>query len=319
MTEVVATHADVAAQAEQVLRTGSLSFHLASRLLPKSSRDAIVMLYAWCRHCDDVIDGQALGFGAPSQPSIDDQRRLLADLRQMTTAALVGQPPQDPVFIGLSLVAARHDLPAVYLHDLLDGMQMDVDHRPPVTLDNLLLYCYRVAGTVGLMFAHVAQVSDPRALRHAVDLGLAMQLTNIARDVATDHANQRTYLPLDWLAACGMTPANLMASEHRTALVNVVHLLLERADVMYRSGESGLKYLPWRAAFAAAAARHIYAAIGSKVRRRGADAWPTRVVVPNSQKILLLLCAAWSMVKTVPYRLRHGWQPATLKESWRYS
>lgn len=313
------------AEAQQVMRRGSVSFFLAAKLLPANIREAVMLLYAWCRHCDDVIDGQSLGHGKMAPR--DEVRSLgpvvdrLAEATRLATAGGAAEP----VFAGMGWVCRRHQIPAIYPMDLLAGMRMDVEGWTYRTIDGLGLYCYRVAGTVGVMFSYISGVSDPKALRHAVDLGVAMQLTNIARDILTDHAAGRVYLPTDWLEAEGLTQDTCCLPENRRALVAVVDRVLDAADFYYKSGDEGLHYLPTRVALAVASARHIYAEIGHQVRNRGPLAWDRRVSVSLPRKLRLVLRAFTQVLRLMPQRARNPWRPTVLSEtkiamsSWRPS
>lgn len=295
--------------AKRSIAVGSLSFSLASRLLGKKTRDHIVLLYAWCRYCDDAIDS------LPAHLPEEHRLAALADLRTKTTLALGGKPDNHPVFQGLSHLAQSYALPAHYPLELLAGMEMDIHGHEFRNEDDLDLYCYRVAGTVGLMFCHIAGISDLRAQRHACDLGMAMQLTNIARDIMEDHAMERVYLPKEWLLAAGISGD--LRHANRDDVARVVSSLLKKASDLYQSGEQGLVYLPLRAALAAAAARYIYGAIGDKVRRRGAQAWDSRVVVNFATKIWLLTRGMSKIVSTLPRRFSRPFQPVSIERIWR--
>ncbi|MEC9103340.1 MAG: phytoene/squalene synthase family protein, partial [Pseudomonadota bacterium] len=164
----------------QAIAQGSQSFAAAAKLMPPGIRDDTVMLYAWCRHADDVIDGQVLG----DQPElIDDPQARLEDLRSQTIEALQGATSMMPPFAALREVARRHDFPDHWPLDLIEGFAMDVQDRRYRSLDDVLDYSYHVAGVVGVMMARVMGVRDDAVLDRACDLGLAFQLTNIARDV----------------------------------------------------------------------------------------------------------------------------------------
>jgi phytoene synthase len=164
-------------------------------------------------------------------------------------------------------------------------MRSDLGPVRLTTLDELLLYSYRVAGVVGLMLCHVFGVSDRNALRNAADLGIAMQLTNICRDVREDLERGRIYLPADVLAASGA----LGVGDFDSALVaRAVERLLAIADRYYRSGDAGMYALPLRAALAVRAARLVYSAIGQELEKRGFDAMRGRAVVPGWKKLALL-------------------------------
>lgn len=273
------------------IERGSKSFAAAARLLPPDLRASTYMLYAWCRHCDDVIDGQRLGFPAhDSDKRSVDATELVEQLRLRTVAACRGEP-DDPVFEALARVVKKHEIPTRHPLELIDGFAMDAEGRTCDTLADTLLYAYHVAGVVGLMMARVMGVRHTETLRRAADLGIAFQLTNIARDVAEDAANGRIYLPQNWLAAAGITAERVDDPLSRVALANVTANLLDVADDYYRSALYGIADLPFRSAVAIAAARSVYRAIGTTVRQRKAAAWDRRASVPKAHKMAIIALA----------------------------
>lgn len=273
----------IVAMSRERIERGSKSFAGAARLLEPRMRDSAYMFYAWCRHCDDEIDGQELGHAsAAAQPA--DPAAALAILRRKTHAALNGRP-DEPVFEALHRVVTLHAIPHRHPLELLDGFAMDVDGRRYQSIDELLEYCYHVAGVVGVIMAMIMGPRDRVALDRASDLGIAFQLTNISRDIVPDALSGRCYLPLDWLADEGLTPETLAVPANRKALHAVTRRLLDTADRYYVSARYGLPHLPLRAAWAVAAARSIYRDIGNIVRRRRDHAWDERAVVSKSRKI----------------------------------
>ena len=205
-------------------------------------------------------------------------------------------------------------IPRHYPEEMLAGFEMDADLRRYESLEDLLLYCYRVAGTVGLMMCHVMGVSDSRALRPAARLGMAMQLTNICRDVLEDWERGRVYLPDEALGA----PAADELWAHRgqplpreldPALRRAVELLLDHAERLYRSGDEGLGWLSWRCALSARAARLTYSAIGSVIAGQGHDVWAGRSIVSPTGKLLQVARSLGQELRTVPVRLRGGAPP----------
>jgi phytoene synthase len=267
---------EIEALSRERLQKGSMSFAKAARLFPPELRASATMLYAWCRHCDDEIDGQILGanpHGSPLARASAEQK--LAGLRVNTEAALAGHS-DEPVFIGLQRVVAAHAMPARYPLDLVEGMAMDVAGRTYASLDDTLSYAYYVAGVVGIMMASIMGVRDRATLERACDLGIAFQLTNIARDVIPDALQGRVYLPERWLAAEGVPAAEVADPRHRKAVFRVTERLLDVADAYYRSAASGIGHLPFRSAWAIASARRVYRGIGEVVRQRGEAAWDQR-------------------------------------------
>jgi phytoene synthase len=269
--------------AAAVIRAGSASFALASRLLPGQARTNAWLLYAWCRHCDDVTDGQTLGRGASA---IGDGAAAIADLRELSVAALNGCSTLPPPFDGLARVVADTNLPRSYVLDHVRGFELDAAGYRCDTLNDTLIYCYHVAGAVGLMMAWIMGVRDDDTVVRGRDLGIAFQLTNIARDVDQDARMGRVYLPWEWLQQSGVRiePGRALDADARRRLVPVVAQLLDEADRYYASASLGIKRLPARAAWAIATARHVYRDIGVEVRRRGHRAWDDRVATSNRRK-----------------------------------
>lgn len=295
MTDATLDHA------RQSIAVGSKSFSMASRFLPPGMHDDCVMLYAWCRHADDVIDGQEAGFASGAD---HDPAARLAELRDLTHRALRGQATA-PVYAGLARVMAARDIPHRHVDELLAGFAMDVDGRVYRTMDDLLDYCYHVAGVVGVMMARIMGVRDESVLDRASDLGLAFQLTNIARDVIDDARIGRTYLPQNLLQAQGIGMVDPDDPGQRAALHQVALQLLDDAEIYYRSADAGIAALPRRPALAIAAARNIYRQIGVKLRQQGPGAWDGRLSTTKGEKLRLAAQAAGSTILS----LRRGVPP----------
>ena len=294
------TDAVLAASKASIVK-GSKSFRSASRLFDAEVREDAWLLYAWCRRCDDEIDGQDHGFGHENL-SPEEQQRRLARLYDQTRRALAGEAMDDQTFAAFQRVALRHRLPERWPLDLLDGFAMDVEHREYRTIDDVLTYCWHVAGVVGVMMARVMHVTDAAVLRRAQDLGLAFQLTNISRDVIEDAGDGRVYLPADWLVEAGLEPTAAAVADpvNRAAVHAVTQRLLAVAEPYYDSARDGLRGLPFRSSMAIAAARGVYREIGRKVVRRGPVAWDKRVSVGKAMKLWLFgrgaLIAIWTQM-----------------------
>ena len=252
---------DLTASTHATIKAGSKSFALASVLFGRREREAAWRLYAWCRYCDDVIDGQVLGHGMAATTEGAPER--LAELRRLTRLALETDTAVPDEFQALREVARAHAITTAQAMALLDGFAMDVEARAYRTLDDVLLYAFHVAGVVGVMMAEVMGVRDGATLQRACDLGLAFQLTNICRDVIEDAQNGRVYLPADWLAEAGVAadPAVVASPAHRPAVAEVAERLLSEADLYYQSARDGLPALKLRSAWAIASARGVYRAI----------------------------------------------------------
>ncbi len=282
---------DLAQQGRASIKAGSKSFALASKVLPPDLRDDASMLYAWCRYCDDVVDGQEMGHGQFVDYRIGQANRL-ATLRAQTEAAFAGETAP-PEFVGMAQVFTRHSIPKRHAVEHLDGFQMDVDERVYETVDDILDYSYHVAGVVGVMMAHIMGVRDEPTLDRASDLGLAFQLTNIARDVIDDAKAGRIFVPSELLEKHGApTQANALAKREAWPAAHKAAIdLLDIAEGYYASAKVGIRELPFRCAWAISAALKVYREIGEVLRRDGPDAWAGRVGASNGRKVALALGA----------------------------
>jgi phytoene synthase len=281
MSEALLEHAT------ETIKVGSKSFAAAARLFDAPTRRSVLMLYAWCRHCDDVVDGQELGFNAAPSPTHDAAGNL-ATLYRETQRAYAGETMQDPAFAAFQEVALRHQIPRNFALDHLAGFAMDVAETRYHTIEDTMRYCYHVAGVVGLMMASIMGVREDAVLDRACDLGLAFQLTNIARDIVEDAGVGRCYLPAEWLHEAGIPLDEIALPQHRAALARVAARLVDHAEPYYDSSLDGIRALPLRSAWAIATARNVYRQIGIEVKARGPHAWDERVGTSKATKLKLL-------------------------------
>lgn len=264
---------------KDMLRAGSRSFAAASLLLPRRVRDPAAALYAFCREADDAVD-------LARDPGAVD------GLRERVRRCYAGTPADSPVDRAFAAVARGYDLPRAMIEGHLEGFAWDAEGRRYETISDLTAYAARVAGAVGAMMAVLMGARAPAALARACDLGVAMQLTNIARDVGEDARNGRVYLPLSWLAEAKVDVDALVARpRHTAALGSVVERLLGHAEALYTRGLLGVPMLPRDCRAAIRAAGLIYADIGRVIARRGYDTVSGRAVVPGRRKLWLALRA----------------------------
>lgn len=273
--------ADLAA-CRAAIRTGSLSFHAASRLLPPSVRDPALALYAFCRLADDAVDEGAEAEG-------DDKTRAVLALRDRLDRVYAGRPRETPADRAFAAVVEGFDMPRALPDALLEGLAWDAVGRRYATLSGVMDYSARVAAAVGAMMCVLMRARDADTLARACDLGLAMQLTNIARDVGEDARAGRIYLPTDWLAEVGMTPESFLADPAPTPAVRamVARLLAEASQLYDRSG-AGITALPPACRPGIEAARRIYGAIGTEIARAGHDSINRRAHTTKARKIGLI-------------------------------
>jgi phytoene synthase len=279
--------ADLAA-CRALLRQGSRSFHAASLLLPGTVRDPATALYAFCRLADDAVD-------------VIGGREAVPLLRERLDLIYAGHPAAIPADRALADVVRVHGIPRLFLDALIEGFDWDASARRYEDLSALQAYAARVAGTVGAMMALLMRVRDPDAVARACDLGVAMQLSNIARDVGEDARAGRLYLPLSWLREAGIDPEAWLARPvFDAALASVVQRLLAVADTLYARVDAGIAVLPASCRPGINAARLLYAEIGHQVARNGHDSVSSRAVVPAWRKLQLLLRAFRPLTGKLP-------------------
>jgi phytoene synthase len=263
-----------------LLRVGSKSFHAASLLLPQAVRAPATALYAFCRLGDDAVDEAEV-------PELG-----LARMRQRLDAAYAGAPIDHPADRAFAAVVRAYEIPRVMPDGLLEGFTWDAAGRRYGTFEALLDYCARVAGTVGAMMALLMGVRSPSAIARATDLGTAMQLTNIARDVGEDARNGRLYLPMRWMREAGTDPLGFLARpSFSLELATVIQRLLDEAETLYARAEAGIALLPRDCRPAIRAAARIYAEIGSEVAAAGFDSVTRRAIVSKRRKLALVAMA----------------------------
>jgi len=287
------------------ISAGSKSFRFASQLFDLPTRERSWLLYAWCRACDDVTDGQTLGHHAEK---VADPAARIAFLKARTADAFAGEPTGLVPFDALRVVAAECAIPAEIAADHLAGFERDAAGWRPVTTDDLLSYCYQVAGAVGVMMAHVMGVAaaDQDTLDRAADLGIAFQLANIARDIVEDARVGRVYLPSEWLAAEGLADADLADPRHRPPLARIARRLAAMADDYRRSARIGATRLPFRSRWAVLSASGIYGEIATRAEALGPRAWDQRISTSKGEKAALVMEAFWESLWPVRPAPRSG-------------
>lgn len=274
-------------EAEESIQNGSHTFALAGKFFSKAEWESACQIYHWCRYCDDVTDRGD---------------RNVQFLKNETEKVLSQHCSSEiEAFNSLKKVFQKYQIPNVYAEEMLNGMEMDYFHSPYKTFRELELYCYRVASTVGLMMCYVMGVYDEKALKHASDLGMAMQLTNIARDVKEDLENNRNYFPTEW--------ADQTNFEKVTKLI-------EKAELYYASGFEGLKYLRLRTSFVILIAALLYREIGHQIILEGPPALKKRVVISLPRKCVLIVEALFITLLSLPQRMRTKSKIVPIEKIW---
>jgi phytoene synthase len=271
----------------RLLRDGSRSFLAASHLLPREVARAASALYAFCRLADDGVDRSEVGA----------ETQALAALQGRLDRIYAGAPAPIAADRAFAWVVHRYSLPREWPQALLEGFAWDAQARTYEDLAQLSDYAARVAGAVGAMMARIMGVHDREALARACELGIAMQFTNIARDVGEDARMGRLYLPRAWVREAGIDPEAWLAQpRYSPALASVVDRLLEQASIRYHNGCLGIAALPLSCRPGIRAAALLYADIGRAVRLRRFDSVNGRATVGGPRKLALLgqsLAAGW--------------------------
>lgn len=262
--------------ADAVMAHHAKTFYWANRLIPREFRRDFAVLYAFCRLADDTVDETPDAHQARNQV-----QRILCDLDAGSSDV-----PAVSAFLEL---CRRRSVPLDYAHELLIGVVSDIGAIRVQGMRELLRYAYRVASTVGLMVCRILNVTDPQALAYAIDLGVAMQLTNIARDVVEDAESNRVYLPAECVDAHRVLAACRGDVRAQASVYPHILELLEVAEQYYRSADSGMCYLPPWARWGILTASRCYEAIGTRIRQRQNVYWSGRVYTPSTRKALLTL------------------------------
>ena len=270
-------------ECQRITRREARNFYYAFVLLPPKRRQAIYVAYAFCRYCDDAVD---------SETSTEEKLQRLADLRRMLEQCYQGQA-DEPVFVGLAQVAKDYEIPREYFEEILAGMEADRVKTRYQDFSELREYCYRVASAVGLICIHIFGFDDARAKAHAIDLGLAMQLTNISRDVKEDLDFGRIYLPQDELAQFGYSEEDLISGRFDDAFQALMRFQAERARAYFRSGFQLLPYLSPRSRACTAVLGRIYSKLLDRIEAANYDVLNYRVSLSTAEK-LGIMAQSWA-------------------------
>jgi phytoene synthase len=263
-----------------IARTEARNFYYGFVLLPPERRAGIYAAYAFSRRCDDSVDGTE---------ALSDKLRAIADRRRELDACYAGTPPPgDPVLVALADAVRRFAIPRRHLDDLLDGVEMDLEVSRYADFPALKRYCDRVAGAVGVVSLHVFGFADPEAPAHAEDLGVALQIVNIMRDVAEDAGRDRIYLPQDEMAAHGVGEAEILGGVATPAFRELMRDQAARARAFFARGERLLPLLDRRARMCVAMLAGVYREILDEIEARDYDVFRGRVALSRSRKLALM-------------------------------
>jgi phytoene synthase len=265
-------------ECQSITRREAKNFYYAFLTLPTQRRRAICVAYAFCRHCDDSVDGGG---------SVETKLARLVAIRGDLEKTYAGTATA-PVFLAMTDVAQRYEIPQEYFQDIISGVESDLVKNRYQDFQELRQYCYQVASVVGLICLQIFGYQDPRAKDHAIDLGLAMQLTNIARDVQEDLGMDRVYLPQDEMARFGYAEKDLQAGIVNESFTNLMRFQAQRAKEYFNSGFQLLPYLSFRSRACPAVMGQLYRKVLERIESADYDVLHHRVSLSKPQKIRVM-------------------------------
>jgi len=262
-------------ESREITRREAKNFYYAFLTLPQERRRAIYVAYAFCRYCDDAVD---------SAESVDQKTATLQSLHARLSDAYTGRT-NDSLFLALADVADRHDIPEEYFKQVIHGVESDLTKVRYRDFEELRTYCYQVASVVGLICLQIFGYKDDRAREHAIDLGLAMQLTNITRDIQEDLELGRIYLPQDEIARFGYSEEAMEAGIVNESFINLMRFQAERARGYFDSGFKLLPYLSPRSRACPAVMGQLYSKVLQRIEEAKFDVFQHRISLSKSEKL----------------------------------
>jgi 15-cis-phytoene synthase len=283
-TEKLITLENAYTYCRQISKVHAKTFYLASMFLPRKQQKPIFAIYALLRTVDDIVDLAEVKLTNGLITS-DEIQRLLADWKSKLQACYCGKVDNDPIMMAWHDTLKSYSIPIELPLDLMDGVAMDIEFKPFETFDELYVYCYKVAAVVGLMTSEIFGYSDKKALEHAIELGIAMQLTNILRDVGEDVDRGRIYLPLEDLKRFNYSSEELMQKTINENFINLMKFQIERARSYYRSSDKGIPMLEKQSRFGVAISSINYSNILTAIEKNNYDVFSKRAYRSFFQKI----------------------------------
>ncbi len=279
---------------QRIAKSQAKNFYYAFRTLPSAKRRAIYAVYAFCRYCDDVAD--------EDRPP-EEKSRLLAETRDRLHNPRLA--PDAPVFMALEGAISDFAIPRGYLEDVIRGVEMDLEVSRFETFEDLREYCRLVASAVGLICIEIFGYDDPAAVEYAVDFGIAMQLTNIIRDIREDAERDRIYIPMQDIGRFGYSERELMESRNNDNFRSLMDFQAARARKYFDSGERLLPLLSRESRACAGVLHQLYSRILDRIESTGYDVFERRIGLSVSEKTLLV-AKLWAGSMTPKLGVRRG-------------
>lgn len=271
---------------ESVTKLHAKSFYFAAKFLPKGKQKAVYPIYAFCRHVDDEIDEIGDGDQAQAIEAVEKWRSNLQGIYagEIDKIKPANESGQEKVFIAWQDLLEKYKIPSELPLELVRGVLMDTTIKRYETFDELYVYCFRVASTVGLMSSEILGYTEKRALEYAEAMGIAMQLTNILRDVKEDAAMGRIYLPQEDLRKFDISEAQIFENKFDANFAALMRFQVERAREYYRQGEKGIALLEKNSRFTVMLASRIYAKILDEIEKQNYNVFIRRAHTTKWQK-----------------------------------
>ena len=266
-------------QTEKLVKAARTNFYYAFVFLPKEKREAIFAAYAFSRHTDDIVD---------DAPSPEQAKKEINNWRKELNACYHGTPTH-PIALQLQHILQNFSIPQTYFSDLIDGVEMDLTQNRYQTFADLYQYCYRVASVVGLICIEIFGYHNPQTKDYAINLGLALQLTNIMRDVHTDYQINRIYLPQEDLLQFDYTQEDLAQKTYNTAFVNLMAFQAKRAHFYYQEAARFLPLEDRAHLFPAEIMGKIYAGLLKQIQSNQYNIFESRIRLSNTHKLGIAL------------------------------
>lgn len=266
---------------KSVIKYYAKSFYFSSQFLPKRKKIGAYSVYCFCRYADNIVDN-------PRKRDINDIKKELESLQNELELAFKYGESEHPALSSLSIIAKEFHIPVKYAIELIEGVKMDLEINRYNNFEDLYLFCYRVASTVGLMMTYVLGFEKDETLDYAEKLGIAMQLTNILRDIKEDKDNDRIYLPLQEMKNYSLSEFNIINENFDENFKNLMQFNVNRARKYYDEAEPGISQLDKDARFAIYAASRIYSGILSKIADNNYNPFIGRAFVPKSKKLRIV-------------------------------
>ena len=276
-----------------IMKDNSKSFYFASQQLPHEQQRSVGALYAFCRLVDDIVD--------ESGKTNESITTILEELKITISKLSQGATSDNLILHAFGDTMRKYKIPTMYVFDLIEGVRMDLSKKEYYTNQELELYCYRVASTVGLMMVYIFMPNpSPSILARASDLGLAMQLTNILRDIKEDFGKGRIYLPAETRELYGVSKEDILLNNLNQSFINLLDYEIERTKGIYKIAELGIKELPKDVRTTILLASRIYGDILNQIKRNNYQILTKRAIVSKKRKILIALKIKFNLFFKLP-------------------